>query len=46
VRPVNTEAPDARRSKGRVLMPLANAWAVALHEVDRVLVEIEAQYPI
>jgi hypothetical protein len=26
-------------------MPLANAWAVALHEVDGVLVEIKAQYP-
>ena len=26
-------------------MWLANAWAVALHEVDRALVEIKAQYP-
>ncbi len=42
----------SRRSRRRstvrrcVLMPLAIAWAVALHEVDGVLVEIEAQYPI
>jgi hypothetical protein len=46
VRPVDTEAYDAHRSKGHVLMPLASAWAVALHEADGVLVEIEFQYPI
>jgi hypothetical protein len=33
-------------SEGRVLMSRASAWAVALHEVGGMLVEIEAQYPI
>jgi hypothetical protein len=43
---VYAEVEHDRRSEGRVLMPLASAWAVALHEVDGVLVKIEAQYPI
>ena len=42
VRPVCAEVGRDRRSEGCVLLPLASAWTVALHEVDGVLVEIEA----